>query len=89
MFTASDLARLANLKRNTTIIEQAAPADAGGFCAAVIDRNVQLSTWTKEQEIVIVLTAREVFELRNFLNAVVDATMTGTAYPDACLGGRK
>lgn len=89
MFTTSDLARLATLKRNTTIIEQTAPAAAGGFCASVIDHNVQLSTWTKEQEIVIVLTPSEVFELRNFLNAVVDATMTGAAYPDACLGSRK
>lgn len=89
MFTAADLARLATLKRNTTIIEQTAPADAGGFTAAVIDHKVQLSTWTKEQEIVIVLTIQEVFALRNFLNAIVDCAMTGAAYPDACLGGRK
>ena len=36
MFTATDLARLAKLKRNTTIIEPSAPAEAGGFCAAIV-----------------------------------------------------
>ena len=88
MITASDLERLANLKRNTTIIEQTAPADAGGLCAAVIDGKVQLSTWTKEEEIVIVLTNKELFDLRNFFNAVFDSAMNGAACPDACLGGR-
>ena len=88
MFTATDLARLAKLKRNTTIIEPSAPAEAGGFCAAIVDDKVELSTWTKEQEIVIVLTMSDVFSLRNFLNALVDARTSNTPYPEACLRGR-
>lgn len=89
MFSGTDLVRLATLKRNTTILEQTAPSSAGGLSAAVITDQVHLTTWVPEQEITIVLTVEEVFELRRFLNAVVDAALQGAEYPHAFIGSRK
>lgn len=89
MLTPDDLARLATLKRNTTILESTAPASAGGVSVAMIGDAVRLSTWTSDYEIDIDLTVQEVFALRDFLNAVVDAALNGTDYPAACLGSRK
>ncbi|MFZ4539139.1 hypothetical protein [Propionivibrio sp.] len=89
MFTPAELARVATLKRNTTILQQTAPASAGGLSAAVISGKVQLTTWIPEQEITIALTVQEVFALRCFLNMVVDAVINGTDYPDAMIGRRQ
>ena len=89
MFSPDELARAAKLKRNTTILEQTAPASAGGVSASVIGGNVRLTAWIPEQEISIELTAREVFDLRYFLNAVVDAVMTGSEFPASFIGCRR
>ncbi|MFZ4539729.1 hypothetical protein [Propionivibrio sp.] len=89
MFTPSERARFATFKRNTTILEQTAPASAGGLSVAVISGKVRLTTWIPEQEITIALTIREMFALRCFFNMVVDAVINGTDYPDAMIGRRQ
>ena len=89
MFTDKELARARTLTRNTTILESSAPAAAGGLSAAVINGKVQVTIWIPEQEITVVLSLRELFDLRDFLNNVVDAGLNGTAYPDAFIGERK
>ena len=43
----------------------------------------------KPREITIELTAREVFDLRHFLNAVVDSVMEGSEFPVSFIGCRR
>ena len=89
MFTEKDLERARTLTRNVTILESSAPAVAGGLSAAVIDGQVQVTAWISEQEITVVLSVRELFDLRGFLNNVVDANMNGTDSPAAFIVNRK
>lgn len=89
MFTDKDLIRARSLTRPVTILESSAPPAAGGLSASVENGKVQITTWIPEQEITVVLSVRELFDLRHFLNAVIDAGLNGTEYPDAFIGDRK
>lgn len=75
-------------RKRTTIIEPTAPFAAGGLCAAVINGRLRISAWADDREIAIELTASEIFQLRHFLNLVIDASMTGASMPPAFLRGR-
>ncbi len=89
MFTQEELTRARTLERNVTILEQSAPAAAGGLSASVINGKVQVTAWIPEQEITVFLSLRELHALRYFLNATVEAAMNGTDYPAAFIGDRK
>jgi hypothetical protein len=88
MFTQEELTRARTLERNVTILEQSAPAAAGGLSASVINGKVQVTAWIPEQEITVVLSLRELHALRYFLNATVEAALNGTDYPAAFIGDR-
>lgn len=89
MFTDKELARARTLTRPVTILESSAPAAAGGLSAAVENGKVQITAWIPEQEITVVLSLRELFALRHFLNATIEAGLDGSDYPAAFIGDRK
>lgn len=77
------------IKRNVTLLGNAAPAAAGGLSAAVVDGQMRVTVWIPEQEISVVLSARELSELKYFLNTFFAALIDGTDYPKTFFGDRR